>query len=174
MPVARTYIGLFERTAYETVTETGHNGLYVVFVLALYRRTRIVGLTEQGFVEELVAHPSVALYKPYGGETDGKTGSASAGNDGGRNGVEDDGGRIAALFVLDDAHFCAICPNGKLIARRRAEGIRRGNGNALFLPHEIIRHLADGRRFPHAVYPYEHDNAGIGDLRNFRLVQRVF
>ena len=48
--------------------------------------------------------------------------------------IENNRGGVAALLVLDYAHLCPFRPDGKLVCRRRAEGIRRRHGNCFALP----------------------------------------
>ena len=46
--------------------------------------------------------------------------------DGCLDGIEGDGRRVRALFVLDDRHARALSPNLELVDGRRAEGVGRG------------------------------------------------
>ena len=87
--------------------------------------------------------------------------------------VVDDGGGVAALLMPDDANFGAVCPDGELICRCRAEGIRRGDGDALLFLYEIIGELADGGRFADAVDADEHDDGGILYFGHFRLAEGI-
>ena len=91
----------------------------------------------------------------------------------GGDGIEDDGGGIAPVLVLDDPHFCALRPDFKLIDRRRTEGIRRRDGHAFALTYEPICNFADGRRLADAVDADKHDDAGIFEFGHRRLVQGV-
>lgn len=80
---------------------------------------------------------------------------------------------IASLLVLDDSHLCPVRPHGELFPRRRAEGVRGRDRDRLSLFDEIMRQLSDSRRFSNAVYAYQHNDAWIRDVGNFRLFENI-
>ena len=75
--------------------------------------------------------------------------------------------------MFDDAHFRAVRPDGELVRRRRAEGIRRRDRDRLVLTAEIICEFADGGRFAHAVHAHEHDDGGKFEFGRLRFGQRI-
>ena len=68
------------------------------------------------------------------------------------DGVINDRRRIRSFFVLDDADVAPVRPNRELFRRRRTEGIRRREHDALSHRGKIMGELPDRRGLPHAVY----------------------
>ena len=75
------------------------------------------------------------------------------------------GGRVAALLMANDGHVGALRPNGQLLVRRGAEGVRRRQHHAApdFL--KAQRQLADRRGLSHAVHAHHEHHHGPFERR---------
>ena len=91
-----------------------------------------------------VAQEQVAVLRPEGSDR-----------------IEHHGGRIRPLAVLHDRHACALRPNGQLLCRGRAEGVRRSHHGLAPLGFIIRSHLADGSRFSYAVHAHDQDHGRL-------------
>ena len=76
--------------------------------------------------------------------------------------VEQHRAGIRALDRADDLALGAVCPNFKLIRRRRAERVRRAQQYALALALQTVGDLADGRGLAHAVHADDQHDARLG------------
>ena len=79
----------------------------------------------------------------------------------GGDAVEHHGGGVRALSVLDDAAVRALGPDGELLRRRGAEGVRRRQQDVFALGGVSGRQLADGRGLAHAVHAHHQDDGGL-------------
>ena len=75
--------------------------------------------------------------------------------------VEQHRAGVRALNRADDLAVGAVCPNFKLIRRRRAERVRRAQQHALALALESVGDLADGRGLAHAVHADDQHDARL-------------
>ena len=78
-----------------------------------------------------------------------------------RDRIEHDRRRIAALGMAHKLRIGALCPDLKLVDRRRTEGIRCRDQNALALILELMTHLADRCRLAGAVDADHKDHGGL-------------
>ncbi len=89
-----------------------------------------------------------------------------------RNGIEDDGRRIAVV-LRDDRHVVALAPGFKLLAGGGAEGVAGGEQHALALILEILGQLADRGRFAGAIDAGDHDHERLVTADIERLFERL-
>ena len=81
---------------------------------------------------------------------------------GGRHGVENHGGRVGPLLLLDDVHPRPVSPDGELVGSGGPEGVGGAEKYLFPLPPELMADLADGGGFAHPVHPDKQHHRGLG------------